>query len=79
MTFKWLKANNSENDRFDNNDSKKIARKLGKLKSEKLFKFQKLAKSRKRLSKNRNLSHFSTKKTRPSFLTFGIKKTFNYL
>ena len=48
-------------------------------KCEKLSKIRKLAKSRMKSSKNRNLPKFNTKKCTPSFLTPETKKTFNYL
>ena len=42
-------------------------------------KSQKLAKLRKRLSKNGNLPNFKGKKNRSSFLTFKARITFNFL
>ena len=56
----------------------KLTKKLRKLKNQKLFKFQKVFKFKK-LLKNRNLSKIKIKKIGPSFLTFNIKITFNYL
>ena len=52
-------------------------RKLSK--TGKLFKSQKLAKLRKKLSKNENLLNFNAKKNGPSFLTPDARMTFNYL
>ena len=78
-TLKWLKVNNDKISRFNDDDSKKITKKLEKLKSKKLFKSQKLAQLGKKLIKNGNLLNFGTKKTRPSFLTFSIKEIFNCL
>ena len=88
-----LKKNNNDNkiNRFSDsgNDikyTKKLKKpknqklcKLGKLKSEKLFKFQNLAKLKKKLLKSGNLLNFNTKKTDPSFLTFDNKIIFNNL
>ena len=79
LIFKWLRVDNSEVGRFNNSDDEKITRKLRKLKNEKLFKSQKLAKSRKKLSKSGNLFKFSAKKTKPSISTFHTRKAFNYL
>ena len=58
----------------------KSIKKCGKLlKTAKLSKFQKSVKSRKKLSKNRNLHNFDTEENGPSFLTPDTKTTFNYL
>ena len=56
----------------------KIAKKLGKLKSQKLSKSQKLAKSKK-LLKSRFSPNFDAKNSGPSFLTPKARATFNRL
>ena len=57
-----------------------LIEKYGKLsKTRKLFKFQKLSKSEKKLSKSGNLLNFNAKKNGPSFLTPNAKTTFNFL
>ena len=53
--------------------------KLEKLKSKKMFKFQNLAESGKKLLKSENLPNFDVMKARSKFLTSNIKTTFNYL
>ena len=53
--------------------------KLGNSKSKKLFKFWKLAKSGKKLSKSENSSNFNAKKNGPSFLIPKAKVAFNRL
>ena len=55
-----------------NGDSMKYAKKSGKLKGQKLFKFQKL-------SKSENSPKFGAKKVKSNFLTFGAKEAFNSL
>ena len=52
--------------------------KSGNSKNKKLFKSQKLAKSRKKLLKSENSLNFDAKKTRLSFLISGTSKAFNY-
>ena len=73
---------NGEVDGFDG--SVEHAKKLGKLKGQKLAKSQKLSKSRKskgekskKPPKSRNSSNFDAKNTGPSFLTPGAKEAFN--
>ena len=53
--------------------------KSGKSKSEKLFIFQKLAKSGKKLSKSGNLLKFDATEAGSSFLTSKARAAFNYL
>ena len=53
--------------------------KLGKSKSEKMFKSRNLAKSKKKLSKSRNLTNFDATKAGLKFLTSNAKTTFNRL
>ena len=60
-------------------DNNKLMKKFIKPKTRKLFKSQNLAKSRKKLSKNRNLPNFNAIKTRLSFLSFNIKTVFKCL
>ena len=55
----------------------KLAKKSKKLKN--LFKFWKLAKSVKKLLKNRNSVRFDTKNARPRLLFSDTKKFFNHL
>ena len=62
---------------IENNN--KLIEKFVKLKIGKLFKSQKLAKLRKILSKNGNLSNFKAKKDGLSFLILDIKMIFNCL
>ena len=69
LTFKRLKVNDNEANRFCLGGVKKIAKKSRKSKSEKLFKSWKLAKLGKNLSKSRNLLNFDAQKNRLSFLT----------
>ena len=66
-----LRINNNEVDRFSIDNSKEIAKKLIKLKS------QKSTKLGKKLLKNRNLPKFYTKKAKSSFLIFHAKIAFN--
>ena len=70
----------------DNKLIKKFIKlKIGKLfksknlKGKKLSKSQKIAKSKKRLLKNRNLSQFNIQNTQSSFLIFNIKTIFHCL
>ena len=64
-------------------DSVKHAKKLRKLKDQKLAKSQKLSKLRKskseKLSKSKNLSNFDATKARVSFLTLNARTVFNRL
>ena len=61
------------------NNNIEYAKKLGKSKVQKLFQFQKLFKSKKKLSKNKNLANLDAKKTGSSFLTSGATEIFNCL
>ena len=64
---------NSDIDRLSvSNDGVKYAKKSGKLKSQKLAKFQKLLKSG-------NSPNFGTIKAEPNFLTPSAKEVFNHL
>ena len=85
-TFKWLRIDNGEDDRFGvgKNDIKHAKRleklsKLGKLKKEKIFKSWNLTKSRKKLSKSGNLTNFNVTEDKSKFLTLDAKIAFNYL
>ena len=60
-------------------DNIKHTKKLGKLKVQKLSKYQKLSKSKKKQNNIQNLPKFGTKKARPNFLTFEAKEIFNCL
>ena len=74
-----FRKNNSNNkDKFGNNSVKHI-KKSEKSKDQKIIKFWNSAKSRKKLSKSRNLSNFGIIKTRSKFLTFDTKTAFNCL
>ena len=64
--FKRLEVSDGEFGRFDVGSSEEIAKKS---KNKKLFKSQKSAKSRKKLSQSRNLPNFNVKEDGPSFLT----------
>ena len=48
-------------------------------KTRNLFKFQKSAKSEKKISKSRNLSNFNAKKNRLSFLISNARTAFSHL
>ena len=74
LILKQLGVNDGKINRFGINGSKKITRK-----SEKLFKSQKSAKSRKKLSKSGNLSNFTITKAGLKFLTSNTNTAFNYL
>ena len=76
---------NGEIDKFGD-DGVEHAKKSRKLKSQKLAKSQKLSKpgkskskKPKKSSKSRNSPNFSTTKSRPSFLIFKARSTFNCL
>ena len=78
--------NDGEINRFNiSRNGMEYAKKLGKLfksrksKSKKMFKFQNLAKSRKKLSKSENLIKFNITEVRPKFLTPNAKIIFDYL
>ena len=72
--------NNGKINRFDiNRNSIENTKKSGKSKSKKTSKFWNLAKSRKKLSKNKNLLKFDTIEIEPKFLTLDTKITFNHL
>ena len=80
LIFKLLAIDNNKDDRYgiiDNN--KKIARKLEKSKSKKLFKSQKLAKLEKKLLKSENSLNYDAKEIKLNFLSFDTRKTFNCL
>ena len=85
LAFKKNNSNSKVNKSSISNNSIKYAKKSKKLsksrksKSEKTFKSQNLAKSRKKLLKNGNLSNFSIIKVGLRFLTFNAKITFNLL
>ena len=89
-TLKWLKVDDNKVNRFGISSSKKIAKKLeksksqnwsklGNLKNKKSSKFQKLAKSEKKLFKSVNLPYFNTIEARQKFLTLDAKIIFNCL
>ena len=60
-------------------DDKSIEKYRKLLKTGKLFKSWKSAKSRKKLLKSGNLSNFKAKKNRPNFLSLNTRTTFNCL
>ena len=72
-----LKVDDDEGD--DGIDSIEIAKKLEKLKGQKLFKSWKPAKSGNNLSKNGNSPNFNAKNSKPSFLTSKTMASFNRL
>ena len=78
-TFEKNNGDNVVNKFGDSGDGIKYTKKSGKLKGQKLTKSQKSAKLGKKSSKSGNLPNFDAKKNRPSFLTLGVKKTFNHL
>ena len=74
LTFEKLEISDNEVSKIGiSSDGIKHIRKSKKLKA------QKLSKSGKKLQKNRNLPNFNAKKIGPNFLTFNIRKAFNYL
>lgn len=75
MLSKILIANKTDSIEDDN----KPIIEFVKSKTRKLFKYQKLAKLRKKLSKNGNSFKFHTKKAGLSFLTLNTRIAFNYL
>ena len=80
LTFKSLEVDNNEVDEFDvGGEDVEHAKKLGKSKAQKLFKSQKLSKSRKKRPKNGNLLNFDIKENKPSFLTLKNRVAFNRL
>ena len=79
LTSEWLKVGDNKVNKFGIDSDEEIARKLKNLKGEKLFKSQKLAKLRKKLSKSENLSNFGIIKAGSKFITLNIKTAFNHL
>ena len=85
LTFDKLKVGNNKGDISVGSDSIKHAKKSRKSKAQKLLKSPKLskswksAKSKKKLSKSWNSLNFNAKENEPSFLTPKAKMAFNYL
>ena len=79
LTSKLLKVDDNEVNRVCISSFKKIAKKSGKSKNKKLSKFQKSAKSGKKLLKSINSHIFGIKKNGLSFLTSKTKVSFNCL
>ena len=74
-----FRRNNGGNKIKFGNDNIKYAKKLEKSKSLKMFKSWNLAKSKKKLSKNKNLLNFDIMEAKPKFLTLNAKIAFNCL
>ena len=74
LTLERLGVDDGEVDGFDTSDDVKHAKK-----SEKTFKFQNLAKSRKKLLKSGNLTNFDATEARSKFLTPNAIIAFNRL